>query len=320
MFFCLFTKWENCLRRSSPIWWYRQIFAILIAGGFNSPLLAAHPHFNFATVRRVGLQDRAIPDACIGDSPGRSEIFIPLGLIPRPLGRLFVLCFFHFCVRLVYEPCKRGRNIAWLAARIACSEAKILRAGLSVLLRSSWISWSPQAKFPIHHVLCIAVVYWRKRSGCSAPGAVWILIGSGHWKSKSKSWKYAVVRHSIPRFNICRIFSGKRRTAFSNWIRSPDIPCENNYAERGLRPLVVTRKISYGSQSERGMKTREILTSVLHTAAARGLEPAAFLEAFLNDSRNASQLFSWTLTDTIPGIRLRRLFTNIFEIFKEDIT
>ena len=68
------------------------------------------------------------------------------------------------------------------------------------------------------------------------------------------------------------------------WIQSSHISCENNYAERGLRPLAVTGKISYGSQSERGMKTREILASVLHTAAARGLEQAAFLEAFLNDS------------------------------------
>ena len=59
-------------------------------------------------------------------SVGSGKHFIPLGLIPRLLGRLFVLCIFHFCVRLVYEPCKSGRNTAWLAARIACSEAKIL--------------------------------------------------------------------------------------------------------------------------------------------------------------------------------------------------
>lgn len=84
----------------------------------------------------------------------------------------------------------------------------------------------------------------------------------------------------------------KKEDCLFQWIRSPDIPCENNYAERGLRPLAVSGKISYGSQSERGMKTREILASVLHTAAARALEPAAFLEAFLNDSRNASLLFS----------------------------
>ena len=99
--------------------------------------------------------------------------------------------------------------------------AKMLRAGLSVLLRSSWISWSPQAKFPIHHVLCIAVVYWRKRSGCSAPGAVWILIGSGHWKSKSKSWKYAVVRHSILRFIFAEYLPGKGGLPFPMDTISP---------------------------------------------------------------------------------------------------
>ena len=87
------------------------------------------------------------------------------------------------------------------------------------------------------------------------------------------------------------IFRTKEDCLFQ-WIRSPHIPCENNYAERALRPLAVTGKNSYSSQSERGMKTREIPASVLHTAAARGLEPAAFLEAFLNDSRNASLLFS----------------------------
>lgn len=91
--------------------------------------------------------------------------------------------------------------------------------------------------------------------------------------------------------SLQNIFREKEDGLFQ-WIRSPDIPCENNYAERALRPLVITRKISYGSQSVRGMKTREILTTVLHTAAARGLEPAAFLEAFLNNPENASLLFS----------------------------
>ena len=34
------------------------------------------------------------------------------------------VCFFHFCVRLVDEPCKSGHNTVWLVARIACSEVK----------------------------------------------------------------------------------------------------------------------------------------------------------------------------------------------------
>jgi len=54
-----------------------------------------------------------------------------------------------------------------------------------------------------------------------------------------------------------------------HWTRHPSIPAENNRAERELRPLVIARKISFGSQSEQGLKTREILMSVLHTLRKR---------------------------------------------------
>jgi len=67
------------------------------------------------------------------------------------------------------------------------------------------------------------------------------------------------------------------------WVNHPDVPCENNYAERSLRPVVISRKLSFGCQSERGMKTREIIMSVLHTANARGIDIQLFLETVLND-------------------------------------
>ena len=54
-----------------------------------------------------------------------------------------------------------------------------------------------------------------------------------------------------------------------HWTRHPSVPAENNRAERELRPLVIARKISFGSQSERGLKTREVLMSVLHTLRKR---------------------------------------------------
>ena len=54
-----------------------------------------------------------------------------------------------------------------------------------------------------------------------------------------------------------------------HWARHPNIPAENNRAERELRPLVIARKISFGSQSERGLQTREVLMSVLQTLAKR---------------------------------------------------
>ena len=58
-------------------------------------------------------------------------------------------------------------------------------------------------------------------------------------------------------------------TRLYHWTRHPSVPAENNRAERELRPLVIARKISFGSQSEQGLKTREVLMSVLHTLRKR---------------------------------------------------
>ena len=44
-------------------------------------------------------------------------------------------------------------------------------------------------------------------------------------------------------------------------------------AERSIRPLVIMRKISGGSRSAEGTKTRLTLASLLHTWAARNLNP-----------------------------------------------
>ena len=48
-----------------------------------------------------------------------------------------------------------------------------------------------------------------------------------------------------------------------------NVPADNNRAERELRPLVIARKISFGSQSDAGARTREILMTVLHTLKKR---------------------------------------------------
>jgi len=50
-----------------------------------------------------------------------------------------------------------------------------------------------------------------------------------------------------------------------HWAGERNVPADNNLAERELRPLVIARKISFGSQSDAGAKTREILMTVLHT-------------------------------------------------------
>lgn len=50
-----------------------------------------------------------------------------------------------------------------------------------------------------------------------------------------------------------------------HWAEDRNVPADNNRAERELRPLVIARKLSFGSQSEAGARTREVLMSVLHT-------------------------------------------------------
>jgi hypothetical protein len=67
-----------------------------------------------------------------------------------------------------------------------------------------------------------------------------------------------------------------------HWARDPAVPAENNLAERELRPLVVARKVSFGSQSDRGAATRETLMTVLYTLRKRTPDPAAAFLAFLN--------------------------------------
>jgi len=67
---------------------------------------------------------------------------------------------------------------------------------------------------------------------------------------------------------IQNIFREKAARLY-HWTKNSAIPADNNRAERELRPLVIARKISFGSQSQQGAQTREILMSVLHTLRKR---------------------------------------------------
>ena len=54
-----------------------------------------------------------------------------------------------------------------------------------------------------------------------------------------------------------------------HWVKDRCIPAHNNRAERELRPTVIARKVSFGSQSLEGANTRSVLMSIIHTAAKR---------------------------------------------------
>ncbi len=52
-----------------------------------------------------------------------------------------------------------------------------------------------------------------------------------------------------------------------------DVPFENNFAERQIRPAVILRKNSQSNRSDRGAATLAILMSVYRTLKLRGLDP-----------------------------------------------
>ena len=68
--------------------------------------------------------------------------------------------------------------------------------------------------------------------------------------------------------NIQSIFKENQHRLYQ-WCKNRKVPPDNNRAERELRPTVVSRKVSFGSQSAKGARTREIIMTFLHTASKR---------------------------------------------------
>ena len=71
---------------------------------------------------------------------------------------------------------------------------------------------------------------------------------------------------------LCRRIEGFIKELFV-FVAEPAVPSDNNAAERSLRPLVISRKISGGTRSEQGTDSKMTLASFFGTWRARGLNP-----------------------------------------------
>ncbi|RPJ17241.1 MAG: IS66 family transposase [Chloroflexi bacterium] len=56
------------------------------------------------------------------------------------------------------------------------------------------------------------------------------------------------------------------------FVEYPEVPSENNGAERALRPAVITRKVCGGTRSQKGSETKMTLMSLFGTWHVRGLD------------------------------------------------
>ena len=82
--------------------------------------------------------------------------------------------------------------------------------------------------------------------------------------------RHIIERHIIERHIIERHI--KERFVF---VAEPDVPADNNAAERSLRHLVISRKVSGGTRSEQGTESKMTLASIFGTWRAQGLNPLA---------------------------------------------
>lgn len=85
----------------------------------------------------------------------------------------------------------------------------------------------------------------------------------------------------------CRRGTHRRRTCY------PEIPSENNLAERMIRPAVIIRKNSQGNRSEHGAAVQAILMTVFQTLKRRGHNPIETVVAALRD---------YVRTGTLPDL------------------
>jgi transposase len=76
--------------------------------------------------------------------------------------------------------------------------------------------------------------------------------------------------------HACRVLARRllrHQEELFQFVLVPGLPADNNPAERSLRPVVIMRKISGGTRSPAGSRTRLGLASVFGTWAARHLNP-----------------------------------------------
>ena len=74
----------------------------------------------------------------------------------------------------------------------------------------------------------------------------------------------------------------KHRDGLSVFLERPEVPMDNNFAERTLRSAVIGRRLSFGSDSEAGARFTAMMYSVVGTLALNGLNVRAWLHEWLN--------------------------------------
>ncbi len=82
----------------------------------------------------------------------------------------------------------------------------------------------------------------------------------------------------------------RHRDHLLTFLHKPEVPADNNFDERQIRPAVLIRKISQGNRSDNGAAAQGILMSIYRTLYLRGLNPTESIAAALRTYLTTGQL------------------------------
>lgn len=109
----------------------------------------------------------------------------------------------------------------------------------------------------------------------------------------SGDWKHLGIQR------IQLIFHTKKHRLY-HWVKDRNVHADNNRAERELRPTVIARKVSFGSQSDAGARTRSSIMTLLYTVKKRLKDKS--IEEWLTDALNkVSQNPEINIASLIPN-------------------
>jgi transposase len=101
-----------------------------------------------------------------------------------------------------------------------------------------------------------------------------------------------LIAHPWKDKNARRLVKRLRRHAqdLFTFLDHPEVPYDNNTAERAIRPAVIIRKNSYANRSEAGADMQAMLMSIFRTLKQRGHDPLQTIVSALRTCMTTGQL------------------------------
>ena len=144
-----------------------------------------------------------------------------------------------------------------------------------------WPAFSKQLKRPIRDPLRLS----KRRKELSAErfASRRVRLGDRLRELLAQPWKEKHARRLVKRL---RRHEGELFT----FLDDPEVPSDNNHAERQIRPAVMARKDSHANGSDDGAETQSVLMSVFRTLKQRGHNPVSAVLAAVRAYLRTGQL------------------------------